>query len=127
MSDRKLSRGEVVRLPIKSMDDLREAISADAALDARTREARRSAIKKFCKWMDRAPEDVPADAKSIRNEFRRLSPVLCGVSKGRFSNVKSLINRALLAHRRDLIDTRKAPLLPEWEGLFAATNDPDLK
>jgi hypothetical protein len=85
-------------------------------------------ISRRCKkWLHKDPENVEADYKLVRGELTRLNPVLCRVSKGRFANVKSLINRSFLAFRRDLIDTRKTALLAEWADLFAGVGDPALK
>jgi len=129
MSDRKLSRAEIVHgFPIKTMGDLWSAIAADPVVGPREKEARRSAINTLCnKWLHKDPKDVTADYQLIQREMARLNPVLCGVGKGRFANVKSLINRSFLAFRRDLIDTRRTALLEEWERLFAAVGEPSLK
>jgi hypothetical protein len=110
------------------MADISEAIAADLVLGPREKEARRSAINTLCtKWLRKEPETVQADYRLIQRELARLNPVLCGVSKGRFANVKSLINRSFLAVRRDLIDTHKTSLAPEWVDLFAAAGEPALK
>ena len=126
MSDRKLSRGAISRgIPITTLEDLRDAISADPVLGPREKEARRSAIQTFCKWQGiKEPSGVPADYVAVKRELACLSAGLCGVSKGRFANVRLLINRSFLAYRADLIDTRKTRFLPEWDQLFRDVGDP---
>jgi integrase len=109
------------------MGDLLNAIAVDPVIGPREKEARRSAIRTLGRWLHQDIEDVPADYRLIKRELTRLNPVRCGVSNGRFANVRSLINRSFLAFRKDLVDTRKVVLLPEWAGLFAAVADPSLK
>lgn len=114
MSERKPSRGDcVTRLPIKTMADVKRVITADSVLGQRQKEAQRSAVNNCCKWLGKEPEHVSAEFRALQRELARLTPALCNVSKGRFANVKSLLNRTMLALRADLIDTRKiAPQCP---------------
>ena len=64
MSDRKLSRGEfVVRAPIKTMADLRDATRCDPVLGPRQKEARVSAINSYSKWAGKSLEELLADPR----------------------------------------------------------------
>lgn len=134
MSDRKPSREHsVTRLPITTMADLINAIAADATLDRRQREARRSAVKTLCRWLGKedSPGEVTAELRVVRQLMDGLAPAACtaksrtgemrAVSNGRRANVMSLVNRSLMALRADLIDTRRIPLTPEWRDLFIRT------
>ena len=119
MSDPERSRGNTVGIP-PSITDLIATVAADPTLGPRQRQARLSALKSLCKWRGKEPADAPADYRTVKHELARLNAAQCGVSKGRFDNVRSLVNRIFLVYGADLIDTRKIQLLPEWERLFTA-------
>jgi hypothetical protein len=140
MSDRNASRvSKITRFPIATMADVLVAIDSDPDIGPRQREARRSSVKTFCRWLGKAGREaeVSAELRSVRRLMASLIPAQCTaksqsgearpVSKGRRANVFSLINQVLLSLRADLIDTRRTPLLLEWEELFTAVGDPALK
>jgi integrase len=140
MSDRNASRVvKITRFPIATMADVLMAIGSDPDIGPRQREARRSAVKTFCRWLDKADREaeVSAELRTVRRQMATLIPAQCTtrcrsgktrpVSKGRRANVFSLLTRTLLALRADLVDTRRTPLLPEWDSLFAAIGDPTLR
>ncbi len=54
-----------------------------------------SDVGTFARWSGRTPEQVPATVALIRESFVDLTPAGCGVSPGRFANVKSAVGRAL--------------------------------
>lgn len=126
MSDRKPSRDVAIsRLPIATMADLIAAREADPTIGPRRKQEDCSAVRSLCRWMPGKPEPdtVPADTRLVKREITRLTPVLCGVSKGRVDTVCSRVRGLFYQYRADLIDTRKAQLLPEWQTLRDATDD----
>ncbi|HVY43360.1 MAG TPA: tyrosine-type recombinase/integrase [Hyphomicrobiaceae bacterium] len=124
MSERKPSRDVAVnRLPLRTIADLRDAVARDLRFSPKQRQAYRSALNSICAWSDKNCADVAADVKAVRQILAQLNPTACGVSKGRFCNVRSLAQRVFHAYQTDLIDTRRTPLMPEWQALFDAISD----
>lgn len=128
MSDRKPSRDVAVsRLPLSTIEDMRIAVANDARFSPKQRQAYRSALQKVCDWSGKTSTDVLADPKTMQQILAKLHPAACHVSTGRFNNACSLTRRLVHIYRTDLVDTRKTPLLPEWQGLFDAIGDASLE
>ena len=112
-------------------NDLSKPTLADAlasletsSLSAIQKRDTRSAVMTFCKALGVSPRDVPANAAYIRRKFEGLSYLALGLSKGRWSNVKTGIVRAVSLVGRTYPSRNTAPLLSEWSALLAALSSP---
>ena len=99
-------------------------IQADPSIGPRKKQEWCSAIRVYCKWTEKAPEYVPVDHRAAARRFAGLSFLVCGVSEGRFNNVKSIVIRVFRGNRANLIETRVVRLLPVWARLLDETDDP---
>ena len=78
------------------------------------------AVNAFCAGLGVAPIDVPADARSIRDQLETLSPAMLRLQPASFNNIRSIMRRVLrlmgkTARRR----ARNEPLSTAWAALFA--------
>lgn len=85
-----------------------------------------SAITTICRWLGKAPYEIPADRTATTRLLKNLvrSPARTGVSRQRVKNVKCLFEQALdvLIPRDQLPKLRQdgAGLAPEWLALWQA-------
>ncbi len=125
MSDRNRSRDNIRRVQQPATAaELLVFIEADPSIGPRKKQEWCSAIRSYCKWTEKAPEYVPVDHRAAAREFAGLSFLVCGVSEGRFNNVKSIVIRVFRGNRANLIETRVVRLLPVWARLLDETDDP---
>ncbi len=107
-----------------SLVDLIAWIEADEHLPWQRRRDLCSSLRTLAKAVDRPPEQVFADHRWLRTRLRDFHPLQIGVSKKRWSNVRSDFNRVMDLY--DLTSMRKIteiPLLPEWQSLFEVAED----
>jgi integrase len=78
-----------------------------------------SAVRTVARFLGAMPEDIEVDPAGLRRRLERMAPAAAGLSKGRWNNVRSLFGKALALARPMLPGRTTAPLLPEWEELFA--------
>ena len=90
-----------------------------APLSAVQKRDTRSAVMTFCKALGLSPSDVPANAAYIRRKLEGMSYLALGLSKGRWSNIKTGILRAVSLVGRTYPSRNTAPLLSEWSVLLA--------
>lgn len=100
-----------------SLADALEALET-AALSTVQKRDTRSAVMTFCKAVGLAPSDVPANSAYIRRKLEGLSHLALGLSKGRWSNIKTGVLRAISLVGRTYPSRNTAPLLPKWDTLL---------
>jgi integrase len=74
-----------------------QRLESNQALDARKRGEMLSALRTICRLLDTAPGAVPAEPRNLRKRLEAISPAACGLSRGRWSNIRSLTLSALTA------------------------------
>lgn len=80
----------------------------------------RSAVTSFCKAVGKRPEEILVIPHEIRALREAVQPLAIGISKARWANICSGLNKAI-ALVQDLVPSRNTtPLLPEWEALLDA-------
>lgn len=94
------------------------------ALSPSRRRDLRSAVTTVCRWIGRDPAEVPANINWVHVRLRRLHPARIGISKKRFSNLKSDLLKALelCGCSRDRKDWLRPPS-PEWRALLDRVED----
>ncbi|MEP2558385.1 MAG: tyrosine-type recombinase/integrase [Rhizobiaceae bacterium] len=106
------------------MADVLVSIEAFSDLDARSKRDLRSGVNSLAKWTHKTPAELQANFRSLQAEFKKLNPVLVGVSKRRFANVRSAVSSALnLAGVPK--SNRQTPISPDWRAIveLARKND----
>jgi integrase len=93
----------------------------DAPLTDIQKRDTRSAVVTFCKVLGPSPADVPANMAYARRKLEGMSYTALGFSKGRWSNIKTGVARAIGLVGKTYPSRNTAPLLPEWEDLLDAT------
>ena len=78
-----------------------------------------SAVKTLARLLGATPGEIDADPGRLRKRLETIAPEALGLSRGRWSNIRSLIGKALALARPVLPGRQTAPLLREWEALFA--------
>ena len=78
----------------------------------------RSAVMTFCKALGLSPDEVPASPIYIRRKLEGISYVALGYSKGRWSNVKTGVARAVGLVGKSYPSRNTTPLLPQWAALL---------
>ena len=111
-----------------SMADILEKLNDIGDIPDRVRNDLKYAIRCFCRLIDRRPEEVPAHPNYLRQHLKRIRPARFGISKGSWSNIKSLLRRALNVCGCAVMPGRyMAPLTPDWEILYQHLNNKTLK
>ena len=78
-----------------------------------------SAIRTLARLLDARVDEIDADPARLRKRLETIAPEALGLSRGRWNNIRSLVGKALALARPILPGRQTAPLLPEWEALFA--------
>ncbi len=99
-----------------SLADLITLIS-NANLTERQKQDMRSAVRTLAKALGGAPEEIAADVAGLRRRLDALSPEALGHSKGRWSNMRSLLGKALAMMQPMMPGRSASPLLPAWDAL----------
>lgn len=90
----------------------------DAMEEGTRRRDLRSGVTSFCKVVGKRPEEILVIPHEIRALREAVQPLAIGISKARWANICSGLNKAI-ALVRDLVPSRNStPLLPEWEALL---------
>lgn len=74
----------------------------------------RSAVITFCKLVGLRPEQVPAHPPYLPKQLAAMSCTARGLSKGRWSNIKMGLSKAVGLVGQVHPSRNTAPLLPEW-------------
>ena len=107
-----------------TLADVIAKIQAHPDLPPRRQRDLVSAIRTVSKGLSLDPALVAADPRSLRKRFEQLSPALLGVSRGRFTNLRSLVVTAVaMAGVKMMPGRAREPLSPEWEALRALLPD----
>ena len=78
-----------------------------------------SALKTVARLLGATPGEIDADPGRLRKRLETIAPEALGLSRGRWNNIRSLIGKALALARPILPGRQTAPLLREWQALFA--------
>ena len=112
------------------VSDVMRAVEADTDLSPDRRRDILSGLRRMCKALDRAPEEVPADAHWLQPRLEKIAPASLGISAKSWSNLLSDARAGLVLHgvvERRI--SRKADLSPEWSrlwGIVLDSGDPTL-
>jgi hypothetical protein len=102
-----------------SLADALEALDKASLSQIQKRDTR-SAVVTFCKALGLSPADVPANMAYARRKLEGMSHTALGFSKGRWSNIKTGVARAIGLVGKTYPSRNTAPLLPEWQDLLDA-------
>jgi integrase len=107
-----------------TLADVLQHLETDQVLGpARIREMR-SALHTICRALGADPSLVPAEPRQLRPRLSKLTPAIAGVSRRRWSNIRSLALRALkLAGLKSMAGRSREPLARDWEALRALLPD----
>ena len=107
------------RTPPSNLEDVLNIVLKSERLAARQRQDVASALRTFARLLHRPLADHPCDVRSVRLRLEGIAPARHGISKGRWSNIRSLIYRALdLAGVPRLPGRSSEPPSPAWERLL---------
>ena len=113
------------RVAVVSLADVLRCLEADDGLDPRAAGEMRSAIHTVCRVLGADPSLVLAEPRQLRPRLAKVTPVMAGVSAGRWNNIKSLTLKALKrVGLKSMAGRSREPLAPEWEALRALLPDP---
>jgi len=102
-----------------TLAELIHRLTKNPALDAKKKRDLLSSINTFAMLMDRAAVDIAIDIPSLRASLLKIEPLRHGVSRKRFSNVKSDLARALVMTRALPRRAPKRVPSPEWAEFLA--------
>lgn len=113
---------------IKTLADLQQFLRNDASCSQSARQNMVSAINRFCKVAGPSPAEVMADPGAVRRLREDAAWQLHDLTKNRWSNIVSLVNRALIqagieVHR----GRRTTPRSEEWQLLYDRLPDRSLQ
>lgn len=100
---------------VLTMADLMDRLAADELLSATRRRDMRSAVRRFCKLIDRHPQRVPASITEIKGAVNGLTTGGAGVSPKTLQNLRTNL-LAALRHGKARAP-RAVPLTPAWQVL----------
>jgi integrase len=90
-----------------------------AELTPRRRTELMSAVRSCCRVLGKAPCEVPADPGVLGRTIRRALPAAAGITPARWSNIKSLLLKAMeITGCRVLPGRSLHPLTPPWAELY---------
>jgi integrase len=93
-------------------------IENDQTIETRKRGEMLSGLRTICRLLDVPPGAVPAEPRNLRKRLETISPMACGLSRGRWSNIRSLTLSALTAAGvRAVPGSIGQPLAFAWEEL----------
>ena len=99
-----------------NLADLIESIQA-SVLSAIQKRDSVSAIRSAAKALAADPKDLPVNVKLLRVRLQEVSPEALGMTKGRWNNVRSLLNRALQLHTKVMTSRQTVKMTPAWRAL----------
>jgi integrase len=114
-------------IPLRSLPTLADVLrilETDQALGARERRELCSALRTVCRVSNRDLNSIAAAPSQLRAMLVRITPAAAGVSKGRWSNIRSLAFKALNKAGIPTTPGRyRHPLMPEWQSLRSRLSD----
>jgi hypothetical protein len=107
-----------------SMELILERIDDLTELSATKRRDLKSAIRSFCRLIDKHPADVPANINWLHIRIRRVAPAGHNITKKRLANIKADVLKALTLTgcSRDRADWLSTPS-PAWQALLNQISD----
>jgi integrase len=118
-----LSRG-LLRVQQPTLEDVRQAILADAGLAARRRQELSSGLLTIAKSLGRPLQETLADPGRLFDRLKDFTAAMAGVSEGRWRNAICYARAALKHANLAKVPARyDAPLSPPWAELFTAITD----
>ena len=94
-------------------------------LKAQVRQNMSSSIRRLCAVIERSPEGVQADLRSLERLFERASPGALGLSPARWRNIKSDVRRAVkLCRKVQPAPDARVPLSDHWAALCGLGESP---
>jgi hypothetical protein len=79
-----------------------------------------SAVRTVARALGKPPESIPADPAMLARRLAEVAPVSIGITDGRWSNVRSLLGKALALTRPMLPGRHPEPLSSSWQALSDA-------
>ncbi|MGC2081465.1 MAG: hypothetical protein WA728_36705, partial [Xanthobacteraceae bacterium] len=105
---------------VVTLADVLRRLEADESLDVQRRGEMQSAVRSVGRALSADPSLIPAEPRYLRPKLAKLTPAMAGVSSGRWSNMKSLLLKALKrAGLKSMAGRSRDPLAQEWEALRA--------
>ncbi|WP_296712815.1 hypothetical protein [Rhodoblastus sp.] len=77
-----------------------------------------SAVRTLARLLGAEPRDIAADPARLRRRMEAIAPEAEGLSNGRWTNIRSLVGKALSLARPMQPGRQALPLTPEWEALL---------
>ena len=101
-----------------TLADVLTAITTATDLPRARRQDMASAVRTVARALDRPPELIPADPPLLARRLAEVAPIAIGITKERWSNVRSLLGKALALTRPMLPGRHREPLSPGWTALY---------
>lgn len=99
--------------------DLILRIEVDAELDSRKKRELLSAVRQVPKWLNRLPDEIPANAGFLRTALEAFHPDHAGITKRRYQNVVSHVKFAMKHCGTVMNETMYlAEFTPDWQVLW---------
>jgi len=106
------------------LEDVRQAIVADAGLAPRRRQDLSSGLRTIAKALGRPLQETLADPARLFDRLEDFTPAMAGVSEGRWRNAVCYARAALRHADLAKVPGRyDAPLSPQWAELFTDMTD----
>jgi integrase len=93
---------------------------SQAEFPDRRKEELRSAVRTVARLLRTEPAAIAVDPAALRRRLEAIAPEAHGISRGRWTNVRSLLTKALALVRPMMPGRSRQAILPEWEA-FTAT------
>ncbi len=107
-----------------TLGDVIDRLEQDVAVTPRCCREMCSAIRTVSRVLGKDPGSVPAQPRHLRKLLAAVTAAGAGVSDGRWSNVRSLVFKAIsYAGIKTMPGRYREPLAPEWEALRARLPD----
>ena len=82
----------------------------------RRKEELRSAVRTVARLLGTEPAAIAADPAALRRRLQTIAPEAHGISRGRWTNVRSLLGKALAMARPIMPGRSRQAILPSWGG-----------
>ena len=97
-----------------SLADLVEVVRADASLSDTQKRDRVSALNTAAKAVGLPLADIPLEPKLLRRKLEDVSPEAVGLSRARWNNIRSLVNRCLELKVALMPSQQTTPVSAAW-------------
>ena len=100
-----------------TLQDVLRAIDKATDITTRRKQDMRSAVRLVAKTLGTEPHLIPADPRGIGRRLDGVSPLILGLSAGRWANCRSLLRAALRLFGPIMPGPSAVAVLAEWEPL----------